>query len=140
MKNLATIAGAAALAAVMGLSGTALATHVGAPSQYADTVVDYGTVGSSLVAPHSGPDNVLGAEDGTGGTGWFNLGTGYGDDGNDPEGFIIVSFDDNVVIPDGTGAFDLTVWEASSNGNDNDLADVYVSADGINWSLERFMF
>lgn len=78
---------------------------------------------------------MLGAEDGTGGTGWFNLGSGYGDEGDDPEGFIIVRFDDNVIIPDGTGASDLTVWEASSNGKDNDLADVYVSADGTTWNL-----
>ncbi|NNE84019.1 MAG: hypothetical protein HKN28_08625, partial [Alphaproteobacteria bacterium] len=113
----------------------AVATHVGAPSQYADSVIDQGTVGSILVAPHSSSDNVLGAEDGTGGTGWFNLGSGFGDDGDDPEGFIIVSFEDNAVIPDGTAAPDLTVWEASSNGNNNDLSDVFVSADGINWFL-----
>ena len=41
MKKLGTIIGAAGFVAAVGFAGTALATHVGAPSKYADTVIDH---------------------------------------------------------------------------------------------------
>ena len=78
---------------------------------------------------------MLGAPDGTGSVGWFNLGTGFGDEGEDPEGFIIISFDDNVVIPSGSTADDLSVWEASYGPILNDTADVFVSEDGVTWTF-----
>lgn len=53
------------------------------------------------------------------------------------QGFIIVKFDNNVLIPDGTASNDITVWEACSRhsadaGEDN--ANIFVSDDGATWT------
>ena len=137
MRKLLTLTAAAAFALAVGFAGAAGANHTTRPDEYADTVVDFGRDAANAPGPHgpANPElNALGEEDGTGSVGWFNLGSGTDDEGGDNEGFIIVRFDNNVLIPDGTVADDLTVWEASFHSVlPNDLVDVFVSANGVDW-------
>lgn len=117
MRKLGLLAAASAFAVASGFVSAAQA-------QFGESVDSFSTTGSVPPGPNNDETNTLGAPDGTGGVGWFNLGTQTGSNGE-----IIIEFVSIVVVP-GAGD-DLAVFEAHSfgSGTYQDTAEVFVSED-----------